>query len=74
LEKATNEVTGNFEHRGAAMQEARFVIDAIAPNANYEHRLMGYNNDPKTTFADIQKVFDLLEQRITKRLTEQPKK
>ena len=74
LERATNEVTGNFEHRGAAMQEARFVIDAIAPNANYEHRLMGYNNDPKTTFADIQKVFDLLEQRITKRLTEQPKK
>jgi len=74
LEKATIEVNGNFEHRGAAMQEARFVIDAIAPNANYEHRLMGYNNDPKTTFADIQKVFDLLEQRITKRLAEQPNK
>ena len=35
---------------------------------------MGYNNDPKTTFADIQKVFDLLEQRITKRLAEQPNK
>jgi hypothetical protein len=27
LEKVTNEVTGKFEHRGAAMQEARFVID-----------------------------------------------
>jgi hypothetical protein len=69
LEKATDEVSGNFEHRGAAMQEARFVIDDIAPHAkSYEHRLMGYNNDPTTTFADIQKVFDLLEARIVKRL------
>jgi len=57
LEKATSEVSGKFEHRGAAMQEARFVIDEIAPNrATYQHRLMDYNNDPTTTFADIQKV------------------
>jgi hypothetical protein len=72
LEKATEEVSKHFEHRGAAMQEARFAIDEIAPHANYEHRLMGYNNDPKTTFADIQKVFALLETRIAERLrTEQ---
>ncbi len=72
LEKATDEVAGHFEHRGAAMQEARFVIDEIAPNRNYEHRLMGYNNDPATTFVDIQRVFRLLEARIAKRLTEEP--
>jgi hypothetical protein len=72
LEKATDEVSGNFKHRGAAMQEARFVIDEISPKAkNYDHRLMDYNNDPATTFADIQKVFGLLEERIAKRLTEQ---
>ena len=72
LEKATNEVSGNFKHRGAAMQEARFVIDEITPKAkNYDHRLMGYNNDPTTTFADIQKVFELLEERVAKRLTEE---
>jgi hypothetical protein len=72
LEKATDEVSGNFKHRGAAMQEARFVIDDIAPNAkSYPHRLMGYNNDPTTTFADIQKVFRLLNERIAKRLSEQ---
>jgi hypothetical protein len=71
LEKATDKVSGKFDHRGAAMQEARFVIDDIAPNRkNYQHRLMGYNNDPTTTFADIQKVFRLLEERITKRLSE----
>ena len=72
LEKATDEVSGKFEHRSAAMQEARFVIDEIAPNRNsYEHRLMDYNNDPTTTFADIQKFFRLLEDRVTGRLSEE---
>src|SRR5271170_6595513 len=72
LEKATTEVSGKFEHRGAAMQEARFVIDETAPNRkNYEHRLMDYNNDPTTTFADVQKFFRLLEERISKRLAEE---
>jgi hypothetical protein len=50
LEKATTERTGSFAHRGAAMQEARFVIEEIAPNVNYyEHWLRDYNNDPATT-------------------------
>lgn len=72
LEKATTEVSGKFAHRGAAMQEARFVIDDIAPNKDkYEHRLMDWNNDPITTFADLQKVLRLIEERITKRLAEQ---
>jgi len=73
LEKATDEVSGNFEHRGAAMQEARFVIEDITPKGkDYDHRLMGYNNDPSTTFPDIQKVLRLLETRIAKRLKDQP--
>jgi hypothetical protein len=72
LEKATGEVSGDFKHRGAAMQEARFVIDQIAPNRNkYQHRLMDYNNDPTTTFADTQKFFRLLEQRIARELDQQ---
>ena len=72
LEKATNQVNSKFEHRGAAMQEARFVIDEIAPDRkNYEHRLKDYNNDPMTTFADVQKFFQLLEERISKRLEEE---
>ena len=54
------------------MQEARFVIDEIAPNRkNYKHRLKDYNNDPTTTFADIQKFFRLLQDRITRRLREE---
>lgn len=73
LERATDEVSGNFEHRGAAMQEARFLIDDLTAKRDYQHRLMDYNNDPTTTFADIQKVFQLLEGRIHKRLKEQSK-
>lgn len=72
LEKATLEVTGDFAHRGAAMQEARFVIDDdLAPENHYHHRLMDYNNDPKTTFADVQRFFDFLQARIEGRLEEQ---
>ena len=68
LEKATNEVSGNFQHRGAATQEARFLIDEITAKRDYQHRLMDYNNDPTTTFTDIQKIFRTLEDRIRKRL------
>jgi hypothetical protein len=73
LEKATDEVSGQFKHRGAAMQEARFAIEEVAPDwdKKYRHRLMDYNNDPSTTFDDIQRVFQLLEDRITRRLKEQ---
>ena len=54
------------------MQQARFVIDDdLAKGNHYEHRLMDYNNDPKTTFADTQKFFQLLEGRIATRLSKQ---
>lgn len=72
LEKATNELTGKFEHRGAAMQQARFVIDEIAPQKNYHHRLMDYNNDPATTFGDVDIFFRKLQDRVAAQL-EAPK-
>ncbi len=50
------------------MQEIRFVIDEIAPERKYEHRLMGFNNDPTVTFADIKKVIRLTEERIASKL------
>jgi hypothetical protein len=73
LEKASDEVTGKHQHRQAALQEARFVIDDIAPRAkDYDHRLLDYNNDPATTFADIGRFFRLLQSRIAERLKENP--
>jgi hypothetical protein len=68
LQVATIEVGGKAEYRGAALQEARFVVDEIAADRNYEHRLMNYNNDPTTTFADIQEVLRITESLITLRL------
>ena len=68
LEMATIEVGGKSEHRGAALQETRFVIDEIAAARKYEHRLMGYNNDPNTTFTDIQEVLSIVERLIALRL------
>jgi hypothetical protein len=54
------------------MQQARFVIDEdLAKGNHYDHRLMDYNNDPKTTFANVQTFFALLEKRIEKRLDAQ---
>ena len=74
LEKATDEVSHNFEHRGAAMQEARFVIEDISPKGkDYGHRLMDWNNDPSTTWAEVQMFFRLLESRISRRLKEEPR-
>ena len=68
LETATVQVSGKAEHRGAALQEARFVIDEIAGDRNYEHRLMNYNNDPTTTFEDVREVLRVVEWLITMRL------
>lgn len=68
LQMATVEVGGQAEHRGAALQEARFVIDEIARDRNYEHRLMNYNNDRTTTFSDIQEVLRISESLISLRL------
>ena len=72
LEKATEEITHNFKHRAAVMQQARFVIDEVLAKGNhYEHCLMYYNNDPKTTIADVQRFFSILEERIRQRLRAQ---
>jgi hypothetical protein len=68
LETATKEESGTFEHRGAAMQEARFLIEDITRHRDYQHRLMDYNNDPTTTFGDVQRFFALLRKRIDDRL------
>jgi hypothetical protein len=69
LEKATEELSNKFEHRGAVMQQARFAIDEVLAKGNhYHHRLMDYNNDPKTTFADVEKFFTILQERIKRQL------
>jgi Zn-dependent M32 family carboxypeptidase len=54
------------------MQEARHVIEETAPNQKrYQALLIDYNNDPSTTFANIQNLFRLVEQQLTKQLEQE---
>jgi len=53
LRQASQEVTGGFEHRAAALQQVRYAIGRARPDADYAHRLMDYNNDPGVRLADV---------------------
>ena len=48
---------------GPVMQEARRLVGVVTTK-KYSARLVGYNNDSSTTFADVQKFFALLEDRV----------
>ena len=67
LRQATGEVMGESAHRTPAMEEVRILIEAKV-GAKYEHRLMGYNNDPSTTLADIHALLKTAAERLDKRL------
>jgi len=72
LQKATIEAGRTFEHRGAALQEVRFVVDEVSADRDYDHRLMDYNNDPRTSLADVQQVLHIAEELIALRLGSTP--
>lgn len=57
MEKATIDVTGGFHHRRPALQVVREIVDQRSANRSYKHRLMDYNNDPRTQFTDVQTLF-----------------
>ncbi len=56
METATIEVTGGFHHRRPALQLVRRIVEERSANRPYRHRLMDYNNDPTTRFADVQSL------------------
>lgn len=67
LAKAQQDVTGSFDHDAVVMDEARTVIDFVGAK-DYSARLVNYNNDPATSYADIQAFFRILERRLRRRL------
>jgi hypothetical protein len=67
LRQATEEVMGESSHRTTAMEEVRQVIEDKAGD-KYEHRLMGYNNDPAITLSDIHAVLKTAAARLDHRL------
>ncbi len=64
MEKATIEVTGGFHHRRPALQVVRKIVEERSAGKPYKHRLMDYNNDPGTRFADVQTLFTEALQRV----------
>jgi hypothetical protein len=57
MERAEIDVTGGFHHRRPAMEVVRKLIEDRTAGRNYRHRLMGYNNDPRTRLSDVHEVF-----------------
>ncbi len=68
LWKASVEINGEFDHRAGAMEELRRTVEEMTQGRSYEHRLMGFNNDPKTSLADVKKAIRDTERRIAARL------
>jgi hypothetical protein len=70
LKIASIEIMKEYNHRNAAIQTVRFIIDHLIPNHGYVHTLKDYNNSPSTTHKDILKVLGLAKERIKKELLE----
>lgn len=58
LRKATISESGGFHHRRPAMQIVRKLVDVRSADRDCKHRLRDYDNDPRTTPADLQSLFD----------------
>ena len=64
MDQATREVTGAHDHRRPAMEVVRLLVEARTKDKAYAHRLMGYNNDPKTTLTDVRTLFEDALRRV----------
>ena len=63
LAEATRVVSGEYQHRQPALQIVRRIVVDVWPERIVDHRLMNFNNDPKTTFGDLMRAFDLARER-----------
>ena len=57
VQRAMIEVTGGFNHRRPAGQLVRHIVDQRSADRHYSHRMMDYNNDPRTVIADVRSLF-----------------
>lgn len=45
-----------------------FSFCQLAQGRDYDHRLMGFNNDPETSFEEIGQVYQIAEEAVTRRM------
>lgn len=53
------DVMDKYNHRQAALQEVRFVIDDLFRDRWVLHRLADFNGNPRTSFVDIKLVLSV---------------
>ena len=51
------------------LQQARRLVDVVAPGKYKDGRLVGFNDDSTVTFANLQSYFRTLEERVSKLTT-----
>ena len=62
------DTVGEYQHRRTALQELRFVIEDAVGEREFEHRMMGFNNLPGTSFDDIRNLLRTTRERVQSRL------
>jgi hypothetical protein len=68
LKMASIEIMKEYNHRNAAIQTVRFVIDDLYPDHGFVHTLKDFNNASNTTHDDILNVINLAKKRITEEI------
>jgi hypothetical protein len=68
LYKASLDFAGEYLHRRTVMQEVRFIIGKYYRSRFNRHRLMDFNNNPKTTIEDVRDVLAKSEKTIREQL------
>jgi hypothetical protein len=57
VERAQLDVVGGFSHRRPAGELVREIVDERTKDRGYDHRMMDYNNDPRTHLSDVKSLF-----------------
>jgi len=68
LRQASFDVYGGFRHRRPALQVVRVMIEQHRPEADYAHRLGGFNADPDVSHEDLNQLLQASIEEIDARL------
>jgi hypothetical protein len=68
LYEASIDVTGTYVHRKAALEQVRLIVEKSYPDRISQHRLMDWNNNPRTTFTELKAVLKQAMDSISKQV------
>jgi len=73
LYKASLDVTGTYNNRRPALQIVRFTVEKHDNGSIKKHRLMDWNNSPKTTFTELKQVLKESAETVQQQLAARQK-